>query len=84
LYLSLNGTGPVQVTAEASGTRLSVSVAGATQVTPEALNEHVRAVGELAARLGWKFDSVEHAADLPGERAGLDGVGGLDGLDRLL
>jgi hypothetical protein len=45
------------------------------------LNEQVRAVGELAARLGWKFDSVEHAADLPGEPAG---VGGLDGLDRLL
>jgi hypothetical protein len=101
LYLSLHSTGlgPVQVTAEASGSRLSVSVAGAAQAVPEVLNEHVRAVGELAARLGWKLESVEHAAELPGELTGAGGVGradgdgrvgsvgggdGLDRLDRLL
>jgi hypothetical protein len=80
LYLTLNSTnlGPVRVTAESSENRLSVSVAGASQAAPEVLHEHVRAVGELATRLGWKFESVEQGTDLSGEPSDVDG------LDRLL
>ena len=81
LFLSLNSTslGPVQVTAELSQSRLNVFVEGAVaKAAPEALNEHVNAVGELASRLGWKFESIGHAADLPVESPGSDG------LDRLL
>ena len=80
LFLSLNSRtlGPVQVTAELSENRLSVFVEGASKAAPEALNEHVHAVGELAARLGWRFESVERAADPSLEPPGSDG------LDRLL
>lgn len=80
LYLTLNSTslGPVRVTAESSENRLSVSVAGASQAAPEVLHEHVRAVGELATRLGWKFESVEQGVDSPSETSNVDG------LDRLL
>lgn len=80
LFLSLNsaGLGPVQISAESSQNRLSVSVAGASGAPPEVVHEQVRAVGELAARLGWKFEAVEHPAELPAEGSGAGG------LDRLL
>ena len=50
--------------------------AGARGATDEILR--ARAVGELATRLGWKFDSVEQGTDPPGATADADG------LDRLL
>ena len=65
LFLSMSSTslGKMEVVAQASENRLSVSFAGATDASAEAVDEHLRAIGELASRLGWTFDSVQHVTD---------------------
>jgi hypothetical protein len=81
LSLSSPGSSPVRVTAEASKGRLKVSVAdtagaaGAAGAASETFEDQVRAVGDLASRLGWQFESVHfvgHTPDTAGESAGLD------------
>jgi len=78
LSLSNGGAAATRVTAEASEGRLKVSLAGSEGAAPEVLDEQVRAVGDLAARLGWQFESVDYV----GNASAPTPAG--EGLDRLL
>lgn len=63
LSLSNAASGRVEIFAQASNNRLRVFVREPAGISEDAGNHHVRAVGELAARLGWQFESVERAGD---------------------
>jgi hypothetical protein len=57
LSLSSPDCGPVTVTAEASEGCLKIRLAATGAAGPEALEEQIRAVCGLAARLGWALRS---------------------------
>jgi hypothetical protein len=88
LFLSFNtpDSGKVDVVARAVDNRLLVSWAGRTSGAPEDATGAVQAVGELAARLGWKFESVEQSPQPPSAEADSAGTPASAGrvLDRLL
>jgi hypothetical protein len=87
LVLSLAGrTGePVRLMAQLSQNRLLVSSTDPARPAAEDSSEQIRAVAELAARLGWRFDSVtqmplESAVHAKSAGAGAQGDGRLDRL----